>query len=219
MLIDKIQSCTASINELSILRSNALNLSSFESAVNKLSTIDAIAEDFVSTIEEMNKTSFCKTNISEEELEKLQSAIVTCAQAVNDRKLSSNDVTALTSVFQSQKKVLAMLWQTTAKAHVDPVKSFLGVIQSFVPNKDEVANLIKALNSGSTAEPSAPIVKTLVENINKANAITSGFQMSDGIRKFLQKAKNGSATFADITPDVSAWIKEHSLSTKIKISF
>ena len=106
-----------------------------------------------------------------------------------------------------------MLWQSTAKAHVDPVKSYLGVIQSFVPNKDEVSNLIKALNSGSTAEPSAPIVKTLVENVNKANAITSGFQMSDGVRKFLQKAKNGSATFADITPDVSAWIKEHSLRT------
>ena len=60
---------------------------------------------------------------------------------------------------------------------------------------------------------------TLLPIVQKANAITSNFQMSDGVRAFLQKAKNGSATFADITPDVSQWIKEHNLGSRIKLIF
>lgn len=219
MLIDKINNCTSSINELSTLRSNALSLSAFEASVNKLTTVDTMVTEFVATVEEMNKHEFCKMNLSSEELEKMQEAIKTCVAAVNAMSLSSNDVTAITTVFQSQKTILTTLWKSTAKAYVDPIRSYLGIIQTFAANKDEIANLSKSLLTGSTAEPSAAVVRTLVANAQKANAITSNFQMSDGVRAFLQKAKNGTATFADITPDVSQWITEHNLGSRIKLTF
>ena len=219
MLIDKINNCTSSINELSTLRSNALSLSAFEASVNKLTTVDTMVTEFVATVEEMNKHEFCKMNLSSEELEKMQEAIKTCVAAVNAMSLSSNDVTAITTVFQSQKTILTTLWKSTAKAYVDPIRSYLGIIQTFAANKDEIANLSKSLLTGSTAEPSAAVVRTLVANAQKANAITSNFQMSDGVRAFLQKAKNGTATFADITPDVSQWITEHNLASRIKLTF
>ena len=219
MLIDKINTCTSSINELSTLRSNALSLKTYEVSVNKLTTVDALVTDFVSTVEEMNKHDFCKTNLSREDLAKMREAITTCAAAVNNMSLSSNDVAAITTVFQSQKKVLTLLWQSAAKAYVDPIRSYLGIIQTFAANKDEISNLTKALNTGATAEPSAAIVATLVANAKKANAITSNFQMSDGVRTFLQKAKNGKATYADITDDVAKWIKDHNLGSRIKLTF
>ena len=219
MLIDKINNCTSSINELSTLRSNALSLSAFEASVNKLTTVDTMVTEFVATVEEMNKHEFCKMNLSSEELEKMQEAIKTCVAAVNAMSLSSNDVTAITTVFQSQKTILTTLWKSTAKAYVDPIRSYLGIIQTFAANKDEIANLSKSLLTGSTAEPSAAVVRTLVANAQKANAITSNFQMSDGVRAFLQKAKNGTATFADITPDVSQWITEQKLGSRIKLTF
>ena len=219
MLIDKINNCTSSINELSTLRSNALSLSAFEASVNKLTTVDTMVTEFVATVEEMNKHEFCKMNLSSEELEKMQEAIKTCVAAVNAMSLSSNDVTAITTVFQSQKTILTTLWKSTAKAYVDPIRSYLGIIQTFAANKDEIANLSKSLLTGSTAEPSAAVVRTLDANVQKANAITSNFQMSDGVRAFLQKAKNGTATFADITPDVSQWITEHNLGSRIKLTF
>lgn len=219
MLIDKINNCTSSINELSTLRSNALSLSAFESSVNKLTTVDSMVTDFVATVEEMNKHDFCKMNLSAEELEKMEDAIKTCVVAVNGMTLSNNDVAAITTVFQSQKTILTTLWKSTAKAYVDPIRSYLGIIQTFAANKDEIASLSKSLLTGSTAEPSAAVVRTLVANAQKANAITSNFQMSDGVRAFLQKAKNGTATFADITQDVSQWIKEHNLGSRIKLTF
>ena len=219
MLIDKINVCTASINELSTLRSNALSIKTYETSINKLTTVGTLIADFVSTVEEMNKHDFCKTNLSADDLEKMQEAITTCAVAVNSMSLNSNDVNAITTVFQSQKKVLTLLWQSAAKAYVEPIRSYLAIIQTFAANKDEISNLIKALNTGAAAEPSAAIVKTLDANAKKANAITSNFQMSDGVRTFLQKAKNGKATYADITDDVSKWIKEHNLASRIKLTF
>lgn len=219
MLIDKINACTSSINELSTLRSNALSLKTYETSVNKLTTVGTLVTDFVSTVEEMNKYDFCRTNLSADDLEKMREAITTCAAAVNSMSLNSNDVAAITTVFQSQKKVLALLWQSAAKAYVEPIRSYLGIIQTFAANKDEISNLIKALNTGAATEPSAAIVRTLVANAKKANAITSNFQMSASVRAFLQKAKNGKATYADITDDVAKWIKDHNLGSRIKLTF
>lgn len=219
MLINIINNCTSSISELSNLRSNALSLSAFEASVNKLTTIEALVTDFVSTVEEMNKHDFCKISLPPEDMEKMQEAIRTCAAAVNSMTLSTNDVSAITTVFQSQKTMLTVLWKSAAKTYVDPIRSYLGIIQTFATNKDEIQTLSKALLTGSTAEPSAVIVRTLVANAQKANAITSNFQMSDGVRSFLQKAKNGNATYADITEDVAKWIHEHNLSNKIKLTF
>lgn len=219
MLIEKINTCTSSINELSTLRSNALSLNAYEASINKLTTVDSLVTDFVSTVEEMNKHEFCKINLSGEEVTKMREAITTCVAAVNGMTLGTNDVNAITTVFQSQKTMLTMLWKSAAKAYVDPIRSYLGIIQTFASNKDEISNLSKALLTGSTAEPSAAVVSTLVSNTKKANAITSNFQMSEGVRAFLQKAKNGKATYADITDDVSKWIKEHNLGSRIKLSF
>lgn len=219
MLIDKIESCTSSVNELSTLRSNALSLKTYETSVNKLTAVGALITDLVSTIQEMNKHGFCRTNISAEDLEKMRDAVVTCAQAVNSMSLNSNDVNAITTVFQSQKSMLTILWQTTAKAYVEPIRNYLVIIQSFAGNKGEIAELIKVLATGAAAEPSAAIVKTLVANVKKANDITSNFQMTDGVREFLRKAKTGRATYADITDDVAKWIADHGLGSRIKLTF
>ena len=219
MLIDKINACTSSMTELSTMRANALSLSAYEAAVNQLAPVDSTITEFVATVEEMNKHEFCKMNLSVEEIEKMKDAIKVCAAAVNQMTLNNNDVTAISSVFKSQKTILTALWNSTAKEYVAPIRSYLGIIQTFAANKEDIANLSKALNTGSTAEPSAAIVRTLVSNVQKANAITSNFQMSDGVRAFLQKAKNGTATFADITQDVSQWITEHNLGSRIKLTF
>lgn len=219
MLIDKINACTSSMNELSTLRANALSLNAYEAAVNQLIPVESTITEFVATVEEMNKHDFCKMNLSAEDIDKMRDAIKACAAAVNSMTLNNNDVAAIASVFKSQKTILSALWNSAAKAYVTPIRSYLGIIQTFAANKEDIANLSKNLNTGSTAEPNAAIVRTLVSNVQKANAITSNFQMSDGVRAFLQKAKNGTATFADITPDVSQWITEHNLGSRIKLTF
>lgn len=219
MLIDKIATCTSSINELSSLRTNALSVNAYEASVNKLTNVVALVADFVSTVEEMDKHDFCKINLSEEDVAKMREAITTCAAEVNGMTLNANDVAAIIAMFQSQKAMLTVCWQSAAKAYVEPIRSYLGIIQTFAANKEEITTISKALLTGATAEPSAAIVRTLVANVQKANAITSNFQMTKGVRAFLQKAKNGGATYADITEDVSSWIAEHNLGNRIKLSF
>lgn len=219
MLIDKINSCTLAINELSTLRLNALSVNAFETYVNKLTDVDSLVTDLVATVEEMNKHDFCKLSFSAEAMEKMRDAITTCASAVNSINLGKSDVAAIITVFKSQKDILTTLWHATAKEYVTPICSYLGIIQTFATNKEEISRLSKSLFSGSKAEPNADTVKALVANAQKANAITSNFQMSDGVRAFLQKAKNGTATFSDITPDVSQWITEHNLGSRIKLTF
>ena len=153
MLIEKIDACTSSMNELSTLRANALSLNAYEAAVNQLTPVDATITEFVATVEEMNKHDFCKMNLSAEDIDKMRDAIKTCAEAVNLMSLNNNDVAAITSVFKSQKTILTALWNSAAKAYVTPIRSYLGIIQTFAANKDDIANLSKNLNTGSAAEP------------------------------------------------------------------
>lgn len=219
MLIEIINTCTSSINELSTLHSNDLSLRAYETSVNKLTEVDALVTDFVATVEEMNKHDFCKVNFSEEEMAEMRESVITCAKAVNSKSLSNNDVAVIRTVFEAQKKKLTFFWKSAATEYVNPIRNYLGIIQTFATNKEEISNLIKALNSGSKAEPSAAIVRTLVANAQKANLITSNFQMSEGVCAFLQKARNCNATYADITDDVSKWIKEYNLGSRIKLTF
>lgn len=219
MLIEKIDKCSLAINDLLTLRSNVLGVNAFEGAIKKLADVDSMVTELVATVEEMNKHDFCQTNLTEDTVEKMRDAITNCATAVNNMSLSSNDVLAVTAVFKAQKEVLTALWKATAKAYVTPVRSFLDIIQAFAENTDEISKLSKALYAGSIAEPTAAVVRTLVENVQKANTITSDFKMDEGVRTFLQKVKNNSATYEDITPEVSQWIEEHNLRRKIKLSF
>lgn len=219
MLVDKIESCISAIEELSSMRENALSLGAFEAAVNKLSNVGDISETFVSTVEEMGQYEFCAIQYSDEDIQNLQAAIITCASAVNNMTLTKTNVASFTGLLETEKKKLTLYWCTTAKDISDPLKSLLGIIQPFAENKSEVATLITALGNGAKAEPSAAIIRSFVANVERANKISDSFQMSGSVRGFLQKAKTGKATYADITPEVADWIAEHKLKAKIKVSF
>lgn len=219
MLIDNIINCTSSVRELSALRSDATSLKAFEHSVDKLAHIDVMITEFVATMEEMNKHDFCRMNLSAEDLESMKEAVKTCAVTVNNMTLSNNDVTAISTVFQSQKAILNTIWNSSAKEYVAPICSYLEIIQTFAENKEDIANLTRAMKANATAQPSASIVAALAANVQKANQITSDFQMGDSVRAFLQKARTGTATLVDITPDVSQWLTEHNLHKKIKLTF
>ena len=219
MLINKVEECAAAINELSELRTSALGLNAFEKAVDQLAGVDALVTDFVSTVEEMAKNDFCRPNLPAEDIEKLKSSILDCAGFINRKEFEAKDAATLKQIFQAQKGMLTVLWKSTAKGYVEPICSYLGVIQSFAPNGNEISNLIKYLSSSAASEPNAEIVKTLSANAQRANGISNNFQMSSGVRAFLQKAKDGKATYDDITPEVSQWIARHNLGNKVKISF
>lgn len=219
MLINAINDCIASINEVSKLRENKLGLDAFESAVRKLSDVEATVNLFVSTSEAMHQYDFCKVIFTDDELQSFQHSIAECGRTVNQLELSANDVKALSSIFSTQYERLVFTWQNEAKKYVVPIQSYLNVIQFLLDNKEEAASLSRSLATGSAAEPTAAIVHTLAANAQKANALTSNFQMSDSVRIFLNKTKSRSATLADITPEVRDWITEHKLDRKIKLSF
>lgn len=219
MLINAINDCIASINEVSKLTENKLGLDAFESAVRKLSDVEATVNLFVSTSEAMHQYDFCKVTFTDDELQSFQHSIAECGRTVNQLELSANDVKALSSIFSTQYEQLVFTWQNEAKKYVVPIQSYLNVIQFLLDNKEEAASLSRSLATGAAAEPTAAIVHTLAANAQKANALTSNFQMSDSVRIFLNKTKNRSATLADITPEVRDWITEHKLDRKIKLSF
>lgn len=219
MLINAINDCIASINEVSKLRENKLGLDAFESAVRKLSDVEATVNLFVSTSEAMHQYDFCKVTFTDDELQSFQHSIAECGRTVNQLELSANDVKALSSIFSTQYERLVFTWQNEAKKYVVPIQSYLNVIQFLLDNKEEAASLSRSLATGAAAEPTAAIVHTLAANAQKANALTSNFQMSDSVRIFLNKTKSRSATLADITPEVRDWITEHKLDRKIKLSF
>lgn len=219
MLIHAIDTCIASIEEVSRLRENKLNIDAFEVAVKKLDDVEANVNLFVSTAEAMHQHDFCRVTFTADDVQDLQNAIIECGNAVNQLSLSASDVIKLAKDFQDQYKQLAYIWKQEAKNHVTPIQSYLNVIQVLLDNTDEAASLSRSLGTGSTADPTPAIVNTLAANAQKANALTGSFQMSDSVRTFLNKTKNRSATLADITPEVRDWITAHKLDKKIKLSF
>lgn len=219
MLIHAIDACIASIDEVSTLREKKLSIDAFERAAKKLTDVEANVNLFVSTAAAMHQYDFCRVTFTADDVQDLQNAIIECGNAVNQLSLSASDVIKLAKDFQDQYKQLAYIWKQEAKNHVTPIQSYLNVIQVLLDNTDEAASLSRSLGTGSTADPTPAIVNTLAANAQKANALTSNFQMSDSVRTFLNKTKNRSATLADITPEVRDWITAHKLDKKIKLSF
>ena len=219
MLIDKVQACTSAVEELSRMRENAVSVDAFESAVNKLDKVADTSDKFVATVTEMGKYEFCAMTCADEDVENIRNAIMSCLGAVNSMMLTKKDVTALNNLLEAEQKKLSVFWKLVAKGLVDPIKSFLGVIQQFAENKTEIAQLMNALDAGAKADPTVTIVRSLVNNVAKANKISESFQISKNVGIFLQKVKNGTATYEDITPEVVKWITEHKLKSRIKISF
>lgn len=219
MLIHAIGECIASIDEVSALRDKKLSVDAFEAAVKKLADVEANVNLFVTTAETMHQHDFCRVTFQADEVQSLKDSVVECAKAVNQLNLSASDVTNLSKDFQSQYGRLTIRWNQNAKDHVIPIQSYLNVIQFLLDNQEEAESLSRSLGTGAKAEPTPAIVSTLVANVQKANALTCSFQMSDSVRSFLNKTKNGSATLADITPEVRDWITAHKLDKKIKLSF
>lgn len=219
MLIHAIENCIASIDEVSALREKKLSIDAFDSAVKKLTDVEDNVNLFVTTAEAMYQHDFCRVTFTADEVADFQDSIVGCAAATNQLALSAGDVNNLAKVFQAKYGQLVIRWNQDAKDYVRPIRSYLNVIQFLLDNQDEATSLSSCLEKGAKAEPTPAIVNTLVANVQKANALTCNFQMSDSVRSFLNKTKNNSATLADITPEVRNWIAEHNLDRKIKLTF
>ena len=79
--------------------------------------------------------------------------------------------------------------------------------------------MVEGIKKTIDGEPSIQSISKLVDDVAEAQKITDSFSIGPKIESFLKKVSSQQATVADLTPDVTAWLKEKKLMGKLKVRF
>lgn len=223
LLTETIQKSTAAIK----LRRNATdNKAKAESYFKALTQLNQAAKNVEGTLKcaiEMKTQGIVSEPIITEEVRAdLLSCIDSCGNGVSpdsDDQLSLATVKLLQSKGDAIATTIKVVWKDAASNYAKGATGYLSMIGSLTDNPKQARDLVEGINKTVEGEPSIKAISKLVADVSDAQKITEDFSISPKIESFLKKVSSQQATVADITPDVTAWLKEKKLMGKLKVRF
>lgn len=223
LLTETIQKSTTAIK----LRRNATdNKAKAESYFKALTQLDQTAKSIENTlqcaIELKAKGIVDEPVIAEEVKTDLLSCIDSCGNGVSP---NSEDQLTLATVklLQSKGDAIAasikVVWKDAASNYAKGSTGYLSMIGSLTDNPKQAKELVDGINKTTEGDPSIKAISKLVTDVAAAKKITDSFSIGPKIESFLKKVSSQQATVADLTPDVTAWLKEKKLMGKLKVKF
>lgn len=223
LLTDTIQKSTTAIK----LRRNATdNKTKAESYIKALKQLDKTANSIESTLKcaiEMKAQNVVLTPVlTEKEKSDLLSCIDSCGNGVSpdsEEQLSLDTIKLLQSKGDAIAASIKVAWKDAANKYAKGSTGYLSMIGSLTDNPKQARELVENINKTAESEPSIKAVTKLVNDVAEAQKITESFSIGPKIESFLKKVSSQQATVADLTPDVTAWLKEKKLMGKLKVRF
>ena len=223
LLTETIQKSTAAIK----LRRNATdNKAKAESYFKALTQLNQAAKSVEGTLKcaiEMKTQGIVSEPIITEEVRAdLLSCIDSCGNGVSpdsEDQLSLATVKLLQSKGDAIATTIKVVWKDAASNYAKGATGYLSMIGSLTDNPKQARDLVEGINKTVEGEPSIKAISKLVADVSDAQKITEDFSISPKIESFLKKVSSQQATVADITPDVTAWLKEKKLMGKLKVRF
>lgn len=223
LLTETIQKSTAAIK----LRRNATdNKAKAESYFKALTQLNQAAKSVEGTLKcaiEMNtKGIVSEPVITEEVRTDLLSCINSCGNGVSpdsDDQLSLATVKLLQSKGEAIANAIKVVWKDAASNYAKGATGYLSMIGNLTDNPKQARDLVEGINKTVEETPSIKAISKLVDDVSAAKKITEDFSISPKIESFLKKVSSQQATVADLTPDITAWLKEKRLMGKLKVRF
>lgn len=114
---------------------------------------------------------------------------------------------------------IKVVWKDAAANYAKGSTGYLSMIGSLTDNPKQAKDLVESISKTVDSDPSIKSIGKLVADVAEAKKITDSFSIGPKIESFLKKVSSQQATVADLTPDVTAWLKEKKLMGKLKVRF
>lgn len=223
LLSETIQKSTTAIK----LRRNATdNKAKAESYFKALTQLDQTAKSIEGTLKctiEMKSQGIISEPILDEATRAdLLSCIDSCGNGVSpdsEEQLSLATVKLLQSKGDAVASSIKVVWKDAAANYAKGSTGYLSMIGSLTDNPKQAKDLVEGIKKTIDGEPSIKSISKLVDDVAEAKKITDSFSIGPKIESFLKKVSSQQATVADLTPDVTAWLKEKKLMGKLKVRF
>lgn len=223
LLTETIQKSTTAIK---LRRNTTDNKAKAESYFKALTQLDQTAKSIENTlqcaIELKAKGIVDEPVIAEEVKTDLLSCIDSCGNGVSpdsEEQLSLATVKLLQSKGDAIAASIKVVWKDAASNYAKGSTGYLSMIGSLTDNPKQAKELVDGINKTTEGDPSIKAISKLVTDVAAAKKITDSFSISPKIESFLKKVSSQQATVADLTPDVTAWLKEKKLMGKLKVKF
>ena len=197
-----------------------------ESYFNALVKLDKTAKAIEKTLlcaTEMRAKGIVTTPVVSESVRSdLLSCIDSCGNGVSpdsEEQLTIEAVKLLQSKGDAIAASMKVIWKNAATNYAKGSTGYLSMIGNLTDNPKQAKDLVERINKTATGDPSILAISNLVEDVATAKKITEDFSISPKIVYFLKKVSAQQATVADLTPEVTAWLKEKRLMGKLKIRF
>jgi len=223
LLSETIQKSTTAIK----LRRNATdNKSKAESYFKALTQLDQTAKSIEGTLKcaiEMQTQGIVADPILVEDVRAdLLTCIDSCGNGVSpdsEEQLSLATVKLLQSKGDAIASSIKVVWKDAASNYAKGSTGYLSMIGNLTDNPKQAKDLVEGINKTVDSDPSIKSISKLVADVAEAKKITDSFSIGPKIESFLKKVSSQQATVADLTPDVTAWLKEKKLMGKLKVRF
>ena len=223
LLSETIQKSTTAIK----LRRNATdNKAKAESDFKALRQLDQTAKSIEGTLKcaiEMKSQGIVSEPIlAEATRADLLSCIDSCGNGVSpdsEEQLSLATVKLLESKGNEIANSIKNVWKDAAANYAKGSTGYLSMIGNLTNNPKQAKDLVEGINKIVKGDPSIKSIGKLVADVAAAKKITDSFSIGPKIESFLKKVSSQQAMVADLTPDVTAWLKEKKLMGKLKVRF
>lgn len=223
LLTETIQNSTAAIK----LRRNAADSKTKANAYLKaLTQLNRAAQDIEHTLQcaiDMRAKGIIEAPVLSESVKiDLLSCIDACGNGVSpdtNEQLSLDTVRLLQSKGDAIADSIKVTWKDAAATYAKGTTGYLSMISGLTENPRYARELVDGIDKTTKTDPSTQSISRLVEDVATARSITDAFSISPKIESFLKKVAAQQATVADLTPEVTAWLKEKNLMGKLKVRF
>ena len=142
-----------------------------------------------------------------------------CGSAIAEGKLTLDAVKVLQTKGENYANQLRIVWKDAATKYAEGTKGYLSMISGLTQDPRKARELGDNITRTVEGALSINAIGKLVSDVKEAKEITDSFSLNPTIEAFLKKVSSQQATVADLTPEVTKWLQEKQLVSKLRLRF
>lgn len=220
MILESLQKANSTILDSVQVTSNKQAAKAFKDQVMALGQCTAQLEPLLSLISALQERKIAEKAFTQDIKNALQNSVDLCGQKTDEHTLDAGTVTALRNSIELCRKNIEIEWKSDADGLASGVEQSLSSLRGLLPNKQEVDDLLAALDKGKVTIPgSAKGIDLFLDNVNRGKEMVDGLHLDDEVDEFVRKVRRQQATVSDLTPHIMEWLKDNQLTNQIKVRF
>lgn len=219
-LTETIKNCTSAIKKRRAATESKLHAETYAKALAQLVQATSSIKGTLECATVMKESGIIDTPLMDEATRSdLLTSIDDCGNGISEMKLTLEAVKLLKSKGDAVAAQMKIVWRDASMRYSDGSKGYLSMIGSLSSDPKRAKDLADNITKTVVGDPSIKAVQSLVADVAEAKRITDEFSLNSEIEEFLKKVSSQRATVLDLTPEILIWLRDKSLTNKLKVRF